>query len=51
MYQFFYSMHFIGPARTYRRTVVYFPGICAFQPVPPLYVQNDHKLAGCFYFK
>jgi hypothetical protein len=39
-------MHvFIGPAKTSIRAMLNFPGIyvCAFYPIPRLYVQTEHK--------
>jgi hypothetical protein len=47
-------MHvFIGPAKTSIRAMLNFPGIylCAFYPIPRLYVQIEQKLACCCRFK
>jgi hypothetical protein len=54
IYVFLDSTHvFIGPAKTAIRAMLNFPGIyiCAFYPIPRLYVQSEQKLACCCCFK
>jgi hypothetical protein len=54
IYVFLDSMHiFIGPAKASTTGVLNFPGIyvCAFYPIPWLYVQIELKLACCCRFK
>jgi hypothetical protein len=54
IYIFLDSTHIlIGPAKTSIRAMLNFPGIyvCAFCPIPRLYVQTEHKLACSWCFK
>jgi hypothetical protein len=52
-FTFLDSTHvFISPAKTSTSAMLNFPGIyvCAFYPIPQLYVQIEHKLACCCRF-
>jgi hypothetical protein len=54
IYIFLDSTHIlISPTKTSVRAMLNFPGIyvCAFYPIPWLYIQTEHKLACCWCFK